>query len=116
MNEELNNAVAVEVMGWTISQGDIIELDENARPPNFISGTVKYFHPSKSISDAWQVVEKMQERGFLWLMGTVDDGIRLRFYKKEGVVMTENYTLVSNSVCHLICEVALGAVRKKEKE
>ena len=59
---ELDALMAERVMGWYVVNGEFIELDETARPPNYISGTVKYFCPSTDISAAVNDVEAEIER------------------------------------------------------
>jgi hypothetical protein len=78
MSRELDREVAEVVMGWTLKQSmkdfgldrDLEKWGDESGHSFYIGddpdSEAKRFHPSSSIAAAWQVVEKMRERGY-WL-------------------------------------------------
>ncbi len=74
MSRALDAEVAEKVMGWHCD-GEFNWRDEN----NVMQDWVDSWWPSTDIADAWQVVEKMQERGAVFGYQTIKEGVRGNF-------------------------------------
>ena len=122
-NEELNYAVAVEVMGWKIvhnknycsSVGAYLYEDESGSThflrydkPNVYSGEVE-FDPSSNHAQAWQVVEKMRSMGWSYVTGDEADIYYCKFINLYITCSDE-----ADTQQRAICEAALAAVRGYE--
>jgi len=114
---ELSQAVHREVFGL-----EPIILPVKIRP---LSDTKAEWHEypnySTSISDAWQVVERMRELGWWWsgygnsLATTVKD-VCFTFQSDEDTDRQTKFKVYAQSLPRAICEAALAAVRNSKKE
>jgi len=115
-NEELNNAVAVEVMGWEAS----IEPKHNCWGNNIpkqcyaiIGGGKQEWSPTVFISQAWEVVDKMKGNAWHIFVETLDNDKRwvAYFSSSDDTVVVEAW---HESAPRAICEVALNAIRENK--
>lgn len=73
--------------------------------------TFAKWSPSTSIADAFEVVEKMQERGFGWHMGSHRDGWLVRCFEMPDEGLNWRHTVkVGVSITQLICLSSLAAL------
>lgn len=101
--KEINDLVAIEVMGFTRSAHENLNFELMGWKTGENSWTSS-FSPSKDISDAWQVVEKI---GLWWGKGQwivdndLDDGksIRWTFINKKGKAFSEEADTVPLAIC-----------------
>jgi len=110
-NEELNNAVAVEVMGWKkyIPPGDEkfakYVLNDNLELAHYCFS----WKPAENNDAAWQVMEKMLKLGWSYVIGD-ESGIRYcKFINLYITCSTE-----SDTQQRAICEAALNAIRENK--
>ena len=110
-NEELNRAVAVEVMGYPEHRGNGGVMywveDEEYR---FIREQSLY-KPSESMADAWQVVEKFTNDG--WCPGLIfdDDGRwALSFVGVQNVNLTDGPIDMSISFLAIVSMLGSGRI------
>jgi len=105
-NDELNYAVAVEVMGWKATGGYYTgDFDDPA---------YGNWHPTESISDAWQVVEKMREKKFGFsLVAALTDDTNKNIWM---AIFAFGLVVEHKSAPRAICEAALAMVSKLKGE
>ena len=98
MSRELDERVAVEVMGWTL---DILMMSA-------FWGADEDWSPSTSIADAWLVVEEMRKRGWTIFIRYGDGELSttcVKMYSEEG----EADSFV-DLLPEAICRAALAAL------
>lgn len=110
-NEELDQAVAVEVMGWTRSNKPGWEVW-------WISGTVGVevadrWHPSTSIEAAWSVVERMRVTGGWWLVisdhGSAGTDYRVSFQAANARKWHATHASAPMAICLAALTASRGA-------
>jgi len=116
-DRELDAAIAVEVMGWTVKTVHDPAMGETFDNYVNTNGTVvmntDLWHPSYFISDAWQVVERMRELGWCFVLRDEPAYVCV-FYNEEG--NRYKWSHASGNAPRAICEAALAAVRNSKKE
>jgi len=134
---ELNAAVAVEVMdapamhphrcimpheGWIVCFGKQYDANHETiieRVVVFRNGSYRPWSPSTSIADAWEVVEKMRERGWWWsaygnaATTTVKD-VCFTFQRDEDTDAQTKFKVYATTLPRAICLSALTAARKEK--
>lgn len=104
---DLDKAIAIEVMGW--SETDYANLYH--RPDGEAEDA---FKPSTEIADAWRVVDRMAELGFVFSVGQpspdFDCGVSFKkvYSRNPGFCLTEHWAHEA------ICKAALSAIRQLE--
>ena len=127
-NEEIDHAIAIEVMGWKIihdknyceSVGAYLYVDKNGNThflrydrPNVYSGEIK-FSPSTEFSQTWRVVERMREKKFGFsLVAALTDDTNKNIWM---VIFAFGLIVEHESAPRAICEAALMAVRENSNE
>ena len=107
-DEELNNAVAVEVMGWheQYERGYRAEwVGEHERDGE----DVENWNPSTDIKQAFQVVEKMRSMGWSYVIGDEADIYYCKFINLY-ITCSDEADTQQRAICH----AALDAVRAKK--
>lgn len=122
---ELDERVAVEVMGWhmeesragtsywTTSDGEFTEHTVYSGP---IYPLPSNWKPSTSIADAWEVVLKAYELGLGWMLISPNfDGSKWEAYQATGCADPDfgEWFEVADTAPRAIC---LAALRAKEEE
>ena len=116
-DEELNNAVAVEVMGW-YEQYDALawewaywstEKDAEVAENTDFDFYLNEWNPCEDIRQAWQVVEKMRSMGWSYVVG---DEAGIYYCKFINLYITCSDE--ANTQQRAICQAALDAVRNKK--
>lgn len=126
---ELDALIAEKVMGGILRREDgstIVKIghveyslndwDINESEYNPFSKTYPLFLPSTSISEAWEVVEKMHSEGYFYTIknrtvkgSCTDSGYSVVFFKAGNSEYRENIR-VMDTISHAICLAALKAI------
>lgn len=113
-HEEIARAVAVEVMGWVPSRRNT-GLWATTGNPDEISVhalSISEWNPAGSIRHAWQVVEKMKERGFFADVRIGQNVVHCEFADYDGDIAFSGGAYAKALTAPLaICLAALRAVR-----
>jgi len=108
-NREIDRAVAEKVMGMGNGKSYVI-IPDYAGNPTVTSDTGDYmieWNPSTDISAAWEVVEKMQESGWMSIICTAPEGHAAAFTRSHSLKGNEPY---QKNAAKAICLAALKAV------
>lgn len=116
MTNELDKSIAAKVMGWTWGQTGEDYMGWNGAPheKNPLYGPRRgYFSPSTDIADAWRVVEKLEELG--WLITLYSQGGCWSAFAEgcasDGATDGRNvWRKVAETAPLVICTVALVAI------
>jgi hypothetical protein len=108
--DELNASVAEKVMGWkkhTQHKVFYVKAEEVSQPMLGMRQAVADFRPAERIADAWLVVERMREIGWLCTIDVYDSGIYSQFYR---VGISKGTQEFSDSAPRAVCLAALKAL------
>ncbi len=106
-NRELDNFLAIHVMGWELIQQKGL-LSWWADKTGSICRHYENWHPTTSISDAFQVVEKMRVTHFKWFeMAHRPNGYTCNFSGDP------RHTVFAETAPLAICLAAKEAIEKK---
>src|SRR5262245_49929072 len=113
-SDDLVRAVAIEVMGWTITHSERSPTVWWYSKPK---GSVHEheWHPDTDIADAWIVIERMRELGYYgWVDWFERDDEHKDFYALFGKLKgadNEEWTSMEKTAPLAICRAALAVVR-----
>lgn len=117
---EIDKAVAAKVLGWPEGERQKLHAAEGR---TFYDGRFKHewlddygpttepFSPSRSLSDAGLVLEKMREKGWYFFTQSQNDGYASFFYPVGNT--TKRVGRVERSLELSICLAALAAVEEQ---
>ena len=106
-NEELNYAVAVEVMGWSKESNEHGQkIYTNADGYEYVGNWL----PTTHIFSAWQVVERMRKDK--WWYEIYTEYTDPEYFAKFGSGDWPVYSSSCETQQRAICEAALKAIRK----
>lgn len=121
-DDALDLAIAIEIMGWTIkfpgfpyyahycdNSGDFVP-DPN-KPGNSLA--ITQWQPTRNITQAWQVINRMEEQGFTFNLSSQTHGDNPRNYMMQFYLAKFTFAGCHESVSRVICQVALYAFREK---
>jgi hypothetical protein len=108
---ELDALIAEKVMGWNMSPapfGTTQDVYQCWHQENRPLMTIHMWTPSTDITAAWEVIEKMKDKGwgYIFVNGPTETSTNFWFYKTDD----ENHTASSMNEPHAICLAALKAV------
>lgn len=109
-NAEIDRAVAEKVLGWSLRDPEFPEPGEVAwwSGPNAYSRDAVDWRPTESISDAWQVVERMKASD--WRVSIEDFNNRYRINFSAGTRWMHENNVEHINVPLGICLAALRAL------
>lgn len=121
-NRELNIAIAVEVMGWDKEKVDVVIHDisdlNNIKSYSGLTraeavtfdDTDSSFVPTRNIAQAWKVVERMRNTGWLWF-AEWDHRDPWCMFRQDDFGTDGWIACRAKTLPRAICEAALAAVR-----
>lgn len=108
---DIINKLATTVMGWipfaNWPEGIVWDMQNGESYPDNIHD---HWQPLTNIAHAWQVVERMREKGFLYRIIDVDDH-EVQFYRHNQV-----WSVADSSLCFAIALAALKVIAAVEGE
>lgn len=103
---DIDKRIATEVMGWDYIPHEGYKTDYAGMMPY-----VTEFNPSTNISDAWLVVERMRELGWIVTIGNEPPDYDCEFIYDR----TTSAFICEETAPLAICNAALAALSEKNK-